>query len=139
MKRTTSQRKFHNSNITLFNELLCSQDWSPVYTEPGINKSEQDFVNICYNAFASIFFSCFEMAFPKTRTNHNSNKTNKNWITKGIIKSSETKMVLYKNMIKQGDIISRDHYNKYKKCLNKVVKEAKNSLMIIISKITKIN
>lgn len=125
VNKPTYRRKYYEHNITQFNELLYSQDWSPVYAAPKTDRLELDTVNASYNAFTNIFFSCFEMAFPKSPTLHTTKAKNKNWITKGIIKSSETKWKLFINMKQQGDECSKEKYNKYKKCLAKVIKEAK--------------
>lgn len=124
-KKTILRRKFQDYKISQFNKLLQQQDWSPVYIETCRGGYESDFVNASYNAFASIFYSCFETAFPKIPTKQKQNIINKNWITKGIIKSSETKMRLFKNMRLYGDKKNTDIYNTYKKCYVKVIKAAK--------------
>lgn len=127
IKSIIYSRKFHKHNIDTFNNLLNNQDWSPVLADPKHHRSDLDIVNANYNTFSNIFFSCFEEAFPKTsnKKNGNNNEYHKKWITKGIIKSCETKKLLFIKMKKHNDETSKKAYNDYKKCLSLVIKEAK--------------
>lgn len=126
-KIITHTRKFNKQNLGKFNNLLNTQDWSPVFMDPLHQIQDLETVNEAYNTFSSIFYPCFEMAFPKTSNTmcSNLNFGQNNWITKGIRKSCDTKKTLFIKMKKSNDETSKLEYKKYKKCLALVIKEAK--------------
>lgn len=108
----------NNSNISLFRELVESENWHETLHVLNVNQQYENFANIIkYN---------FDLAFPikyKLLVNE-TKKTNCSWITTGIRISANRLKELY-SLSLSGDSNSKNYYNKYKKVYTRVIRAAK--------------
>ncbi|KAI5720944.1 hypothetical protein M8J77_013646 [Diaphorina citri] len=99
-----------------FIEALAQTNFSHIYNTPNVN----DKLTIFYN----IFLHLFNQYFPYKITTLGAHKR-KSWITRGIIISSARKRALFNVCKYTTDPSIHDHYKKYSKTLQNVVREAK--------------
>ena len=96
-------------NVNKFNNLLNHTDWSNIYNCTDINVAFNRFTDRL-NAYHD---SCFPLVIPKNR------RSDKKWITPGLIKSINTKCKLYKKWIKTKKARDETKYKSYAKLLKR--------------------
>jgi hypothetical protein len=107
-------------NLNELNYLLSKESWNSfALSEYDVNASWDNFITILKH---HINTSCPKINVKKPKTSNNK----KQWITKGIIKSSNTVKNLYNLTTNFGsDINLINHYNKYKSIYRSIVRLAK--------------
>lgn len=109
-------RIYSKNNKCTFLETLEKEDWTTVYAQIDTNSKMENFMNIVTGYFSDIF--------KKTKTKIRTERKSK-WITKGILKSRETKIWL--NEIRKNDISGfiNDYFKKYNRIYKKIILSAK--------------
>lgn len=116
----TSQNKTRTKiNIKLLNLLISSQNWNDIIDRNNIDKSFQHFLN---KIEEMINMSSFNHVFKKS----NKYKRIKDWITKGLIISTNHKHKLSKQLFRRPfDSNLKQKYNNYINILNTLIRNRK--------------
>jgi hypothetical protein len=113
-------RKINNERMMQFQLQLANETWGSVCIDNDTNNK--------FNSFLHTFLNIFEAS---SSLKYKSIHRNKNgWITQGIKISCECKRRLYIYSRGSDDAVIKAFYIKYCKILNKVIQEAKNSIII---------
>ena len=107
-----------NVNNYMMNEFLYSlsnENWETVF--------EGTDTNVIFNNFLNVYLNNFYKSFTKRKCNIN-HKHNP-WITKGIKRSCQTKIILYMRCRDTKDVTLKSQYKRYCKILTDVIKLAK--------------
>ena len=83
--KTIVRRQFTYNSIEEFKHLLSKELWNDIYNHLDVNSSLE--------AFLDTFLHCFNIAFPYKRVNLRE-RSNKRWISKGLIVSSKRMQTL---------------------------------------------
>ncbi|KAI5716521.1 hypothetical protein M8J76_007997 [Diaphorina citri] len=114
-------RVYPPKKIPKFLENISNIDFSPIYSTNDVN----DKLSIFYN----LLLPTFNHYFPyKTITL--GSKKRKPWITRGIINSSAQKRILFQNSRNSNDVSLHNHYKRYCRILQNIVREAKQMYTI---------
>ena len=111
-------RDFSQANIDSFKENLEQLSFNDVYIEEEAQKS--------YDSFHNQFFALFDAQFPvKTvKFNKNFHRIEK-WMTKGLLKSRQTKIKLAKKRAKNPSQHNKSKFVKYKNLYNTLLRAMK--------------
>jgi hypothetical protein len=118
-KRTCfKKRLFTNSNLNVFCKNISETIWDLSST-----KNAQSNFNSFFQSFMSNFNYCFPLKFYSCKLSKN--KSNKNWVTKGITISSRRKRELSKMAKVNDDANFQNYYKKYRKIFKTVCDKAR--------------
>ena len=107
-------RKETPHNIELLKQNLAVEEWVDVYNVNDVNIAHEIF----NNKLQTYYDSNIHLAKVK-RTN---NKPNNPWITKGILKSIQTRNRMYKTYIRNKTDVNLTTYTKYRNKLTKLIR-----------------
>jgi hypothetical protein len=113
-------REINNKRIMQFQLQLANETWESVNIDNDISSK--------FYFFLHTFLNIFEASFPVRYKSIHRNKNG--WIVQGIKISCECKRRLYIYSRDSNDAIMKAFYIKYCKGLDKVTREAKNSIII---------
>lgn len=115
------RRKFSDENIKSFEERLMAMPWQSIFS---CNSGELLDVNNLYKSFLNVtrleFFACFPLKPVRLYEG-----TAKQWMTKGLLISSERKRLLHTQSKRSNDVVFKAFVRRYKLIFNKCVKLAK--------------
>ena len=115
-----SARKITNMSLESFSSKLQSCDWQSTLSKKDPTEP--------YAAFIKEFFELYNKSFPmKKYRSKNTKRTHNPWISRGLKKSSKTKEILYKNLIKNPSEKNERKYKLYRNKLNHLIRIAKKS------------
>lgn len=106
-------RSLSRKNILKFKMYLKSESWQSVFNSTTIDDK--------YEIFNNILHSYYDLSF--NFVTKNLDIKNKDWITTGIKISSIRLKELF--VYQKNNIIEKEHYKRYKKIYNKVIRQAK--------------
>lgn len=116
--REIKKRNTSMENVQLFRYHLQTVNWDEVY-------SSKD-VNISYNAFWVKFKMLYDQCFPLENKKFNKNIHKiKTFMTRGLLKSRVTKLMLHKKALLDPSKINILNYKNYRNIFNKVIQESK--------------
>lgn len=107
-------RSFSKNNILKFKESLNMEMWGNVYNSETVENK--------YTAFHNILHCNYDLCFKFVSKNLDFDNNN-NWITAGIKISSIHLRELF--ILQKNGIIQSEHYKRYKKIYNRVIRQAK--------------
>ena len=111
-------QNFNENDILAFKNDLSNVDWDSVLI---LNETQDS-----YDEFYRIFNGLYCEHFPITNVKFNKNKHKKEpFMTKGILKSRQTKLKLIELKIRFPTAENNEKYRKYRSCYNKVIRAAK--------------
>ena len=88
---------------------------------------EED-AQICYDKFEEIFINLYDFHFPEKISKFNKNiHFKEKWMTRGLMKSRQTKLTLYEKSLKMPTPHNISFFKKYKNLYNKVYRARKKS------------
>ena len=88
---------------------------------------EED-AQICYDKFEEIFINLYDFHFPEKISKFNKNiHFKEKWMTRGLMKSRQTKLTLYDKSLKMPTPHNISFFKKYKNLYNKVYRARKKS------------
>ena len=108
-------RKINEHTINDFLNKLSYETWYTIFSTDDVNKM--------FNSFLDSYLKIFYSSFPLKRVHVN--KTNKNWITLGILTSCKHKREHFIASRNSNNLDLINYYKKYCKILCAVIKEAK--------------
>ena len=115
-----STRKITHKSLESFSSKLQSCNWQSVLSKNDPTES--------YTAFYKEFFQLYNKTFPINNCkSKNSKRSNNQWISQGLKKSSKRKEALYKNFIKKPTQINERDYKRYRNKLNHLIRIAKKN------------
>lgn len=109
-------RVFNDYSYNTFLNYLSRESWASIYNCQSVNEG--------FELFSNILKHYFQIAFPIKKLK-NGNKSNKLWLTRGIIISSHKLKFLYKIMTQTRNEADKEYYKKYKKIYKEVILAAK--------------
>ena len=118
-KSTISTRRFTSENVVRFNNEIRSMSWSTVISSNDTNVSYDNFSDLITN----VYNKCFPVELKVVKEKCMLNK----WMTKGLLKASKRKQVLYKKFMNKKTIKSENEYKKYSRTFNKLKEKAKQN------------
>ena len=122
MPKFIQYRNLSKTAIQNFNTALGLADWTSVLTEQNVNTAYDNFTEV-YNSLKDFHLPLVTKKFNKFK--HKLSP----WITKGILKSLETKSKLHRTMTNARDgvrqITTKEKYINYCKLYKRVIKQAK--------------
>lgn len=111
-------QNFNENNIFAFKEALSNVNWDSVLNHDETQDS--------YDEFYQTFNGLYCQHFPITNVKFNKNKHKKEpFMTKGILKSRQTKLKLIESKIRFPTAENKEKYRKYRNCYNKIIRAAK--------------
>jgi hypothetical protein len=114
------RRDISNYSVGQFTSLLSYENWEDVFSETAMNMAFNNFLN----TFLRIFYTCFPMV-----KSLYSNQP-KPWLTSGIRTSCTNKRKLYLVYRNSNDPSIKERFKKYCHILDKVIRTAKNIIII---------
>lgn len=116
----TLTRKLSPQNIETFKTLLDTTNFD--------NVNEHNDPNLAYNTFLSQYDELFNKAFPLTKVKSNKRYFHKEpWMTKGLLKSANTKNKLLMKKMKQPTDVNYNKYKIYLQTYNRIKKIIKRN------------
>ena len=113
-----STRKISTKSLESFSRKLQSFDWRSVLSKNDPTES--------YTVFLEEFFGLYDRFFPiKNNKSNSSKRSNNQWISKGLKKSSKRKEALYKKFLKNPTQQNEQAYKRYRNKLNHLIRIAK--------------
>jgi hypothetical protein len=117
-EKTKTYRSFSEDNLQNFKRMLGAASWEDVL---GTND-----VNNAYDAFWSTYIELFHLNFPLKKMRFNKNVHNiKPFMTKGLLKSRETKKNLYMSTLTDRSLPALQRYKDYKNLYFKTLRAMK--------------
>lgn len=111
------KRSFSEANIRSFCYSLNNVDWSILY--------EKEDVDSVYNIFESVISSCYNDSF--TIIKCKSKSKDKIWLTQSLIKSINTKCILYKKWAKSKKVKDENKYKEFSRELKAKLRKAEKN------------
>ena len=113
-----SKRNFSKDNITQFKNALRNVSWNDCLRSNDVDES--------YSFFWDNFKILYDLHFPKIPIQKNKNKNKiKNFLTKGLLISRNTKNKLYKLQLSNPSETNKSNYKKYRNIFNSTVRKSK--------------
>ena len=109
-------RHLTHKNISLFKSKLEAIDWTRVTDIDNANES--------YNQFTDIINQLFYESFPLRKQKNGKGKSNKPWITPGIMNACKKKNKLYVQFLKHRTVQAENKYKTYKNKLTTILRHA---------------
>ena len=117
-EKTKTYRSFSDDNLLNFKRMVNAANWDNVY-------SSND-VNLAYDAFWSTYIELFNLNFPLKKMRFNKNIHGiKPFMTKGLLKSRETKKNLYMATLTDRSPPTLQRYKNYKNLYFKTLRAMK--------------
>ena len=116
--KTVVRRQFTHKSIEEFKHLLSKELWNDVYNCLDVNSSLE--------AFSGTLIHYFNIAFPYKRVNLRE-RSNKRWLSKGLIVSSKRIKIL-NNLKRTFTLII--YIENYQRIYKRVLREAKKEIMV---------
>ena len=98
-------RKLTEVNLNAFKSMLDAKNWDEVYNIKNVNTA--------YEVFHKQFFSMYDICCPMTKSSERK-RTDKPWLTKGLINACHKKNLLYKCQLSDKSDNVRHRYLMYK-------------------------
>jgi endonuclease/exonuclease/phosphatase family metal-dependent hydrolase len=117
------KRIYNVDSIKEFNNELATTDWAPVYKIIA----EDNNPNVAYNSFANTYKIVFDKHFPVKRCKSSKTTPRTEWITKGLIKSSLTKAMLYKKYCNNRTTLNFEKYTKFRNIFRTLIRKAERA------------
>jgi hypothetical protein len=116
----TTKRKFTETNMTKFKQLLCDKDFSETLNT--------DCPDSAYDKFMSVFTDIFNEAFPLLKTRFNKRYMKREpWVSTGLLTSSRHKAKLFKKKLSKPTDENIKCYKNYLNVFNKTKRELKRN------------
>ena len=112
-----SYRKESKQNIELLKQDLFLEEWEDVYNEVDSN--------IAYNHFNDKLKHYYDKNIPIGKVKNQRNKPKNPWITKGLLKSIQTRNRLYKSHLRNPTDHSLQTYKSYRNKLTKLIRTSR--------------
>lgn len=111
-------RRLDATSVQRLNELLLKIDPSPCLDCEDVNQASQYFVNE--------FTTALNVACPMSSTRlRRYNRSKKPWVTRGLLRSIQSKNRLYKIYLSNPDETNQAFFKAYRNCLTKALRSAK--------------
>jgi hypothetical protein len=111
-------RDFCLQNLRKFKEDLGSVNWDGVFSENNVDNA--------YEAFWSKYLEIYNTNFPLKRRRFNKNVHKKNnFMTKGLLKSRDTKKCLHNAAVSDPSVVNIERYKSFKSIYQRVIRAAK--------------
>jgi hypothetical protein len=117
-EKTKTYRSFNEESLANFKRMLGGSDWA--------NVLDSDDVNVAYDAFWSTYSDLFQLNFPLKKMRFNKNiHCQKPFMTKGLLKSRETKKHLHLQTLTDRSPPTLEKYKKFKNLYFKTLRAMK--------------
>ena len=121
-RKTFTTRNINTYTLDLFKNYLDKLSWRDVFQSNDVNE--------CLDIFLNHFNTGFNLCFPMKTTRYNKNIHSKNkFMTKGILTSRKTKILLHKEYLMNRNTATLAKYKMYKNIYNSVLKLSKKTVL----------
>lgn len=104
-------------NLNKFRNELSAQNWRKVY--------EAEEVDYAYDSFLQTFLMLYDRCCPIQQSRKRANRSDKPWLTKGLLNACKKKNFLYKEFIKNRNKEKEMKYKRYKNKLTDIMRNCK--------------
>ena len=118
-KQVIYKRTFTKNSKNEFNKRIMDMSWNTILNCKNVDDA--------YDKFLDEFTDTYEQMFPIKKFELKPKEILNKWMTRGLLKSSRKKQILYQKYLKNKNNVNESNYKKYTRIFNKLKEKCKRT------------